>query len=142
VQNSLYRKPIKETNTQFHPRVEFQGRRFYCNGESFSLSRKPKASKIIKAFMAQQSHCLSRTELLTALFEIGKRPIEISSEDSLSWTRNQSLNRLICRLRGEFQRRFQSVMHPSTEWFYYDTKGRQWILYKLPGECADGKLRA
>jgi hypothetical protein len=62
--------------------------------------------------------------------------------EQFEWTRGQSLNRMMSRLRIEFDRRFQGHVPQGLHWFHFDGKSDHWLLYKLAGEGANGKLYA
>jgi len=141
VEQSYYKKRVRVSSSQVHPVMELHGRRFHCNGQLLSLDRKPLASKIIAAFMQKADLSLHKDELLQIMVE-GSSKAANRRFEQYSWTRGQSLNRLMSRLRIEFAHRFQGVTPQKVYWFHYDSLASRWLLYKLPGEGADGKLYA
>lgn len=128
----------KTTHTQIHPKVSFSNRRFHCNGYQVALGRKPKSCRVVQALMNDPCMSATRSRLMSLLFG----DVSESQSPSSLWIQSQSLTRLMCRLRSEFEAKFCDAVPRGTVWFYYDNKSHEWVLYKLPSECADGKLRA
>jgi hypothetical protein len=136
---SIYKRRVRVTSSQVHPLMELHGRKFHCNGQHLNLERKPLASKIVSAFMEERDLSVSR-QALVGIMTHGTAPSAQRRTEQYEWTRGQSLNRLMSRLRVEFNRRFQGHVPPGLNWFHYDSRAHQWVLYKLPGEGADGKF--
>lgn len=139
--DSLYRRRVRVSSSQIHPRMELHGRKFHCNGHFLNLQRKPLSSKVIEAFMRERELSVHRDDLVRIMTEDGDKGSD-RRRSQYVWTRGQSLNRLMSRLRIEFDHRFQNVVPGGIHWFHYDSSTCTWLLYKLPGEGANGKLYA
>ncbi|MCX6125013.1 MAG: hypothetical protein NTV34_09750 [Proteobacteria bacterium] len=138
---SYYKRRVRVSSSQIHPLMELHGRRFHCNGEFLSLDRKPLASRIVTAFMQERELSVSKGTLVNIMTK-GSHEGAVRRTEQYEWTRGQSLNRLMSRLRLEFEKKFQAVVCPGIHWFHFDSQADQWLLYKLPGEGANGKLYA
>lgn len=141
MEQSYYRKKARVSSSQIHPVMELHSRRFHCNGQLLNFDRKPLSSKIIAAFMQKSDLCIHKDELVKIMVE-GSSKASARRLEQYAWTRGQSLNRLMSRLRIEFEHRFQGVTPNGIYWFHYDPRTSMWLLYKLPGEGANGKLYA
>lgn len=126
------------TSIQLHPKMELHGKRFHCNGVRLSLARKPLASKIITAFMRDTRRAMTREALVQMITPPSHK--NSSTSDRCIRSREQCLNRLLSRLRIEFRQKFQGVVPEGTYWFHYTPHKSSWLLYKLPGEGADGQF--
>lgn len=138
---SLYSNRTHTSATPFHPRMELVGWTFHCNGHAIYLGRKPIASKIVRAFLSQKNRCLSKYDLITAVMNPSSPSIEDRTANFV-WSKGQSLNRIMSRMRNDFTQSFQMVVPSGFHWFHYDAASDEWLLYKLPSEGANRKLYA
>lgn len=136
-----YRRRVRVSSSQLHPIMEMHGKRFHCNGQLINLERKPLSSKIIARFMEEKDLTIPKDELVKVMTGGNSKGAQRRSAQ-YEWTRGQSLNRLMSRLRIEFESKFQGVVPAGLHWFHYDNRCGLWLLYKLPGEGANGKLYA
>ena len=132
------RRKTRLTSLQVHPKMELHDKKFHCNGVRLNLARKPLASKIVNAFMQDAKQALSKDVLVRTITPLAVRDIPPSPRFRKS--KEQSLARLLSRLRAEFSQKFQGVVPIGTYWFHFASTKKSWVLYKLPGEGPDGEF--
>lgn len=132
------RRKTRLTSLQVHPKMELHDKKFHCNGVRLNLARKPLASKIVNAFMQDSRQALSKDMLVRSITPASARDLTPSPRSKRS--REQSLARLLSRLRAEFSHKFQGVVPHGIHWFHFASTKKSWVLYKLPGEGPDGEF--
>ena len=132
------RRNTRLTSLQVHPKMELHGKNFHCNGVGLNLKRKPLASKVISAFMQDARQPMSKATLVRMIAP--NCLLEGSLSPRVVRCREQSLARLLSRLRAEFRLKFQGVVPEGTHWFHFAPLKNSWLLYKLPGEGPDGEF--
>jgi hypothetical protein len=109
------------------PEVRLVGRVVYCNGHTLNLCRKPVAARLVQTFFDERN--LSKRVLVGAQVGNNENILEI---DRLTHFRSQTINRLISRIRVDFDEAFGEVVPAGTRWFHYDQTTRQWSLCHVP----------
>lgn len=132
------RRRMRLTALQVHPKMEWHDKRLHCNGVRLNFSRKPLALKIVRAFMQDIRRPMSKSSLLQILNPDPHQKAAPSPRSRKS--REQSLSRLLSRLRTEFKQKFQGVVPTEIYWFHFSQLKNSWLLYKLPGEGVDGEF--
>lgn len=132
------RRNTRLTSLQIHPKMELHGKNLRCNGVGLNLGRKPLASKIVFAFMQDARQPLSKLALVRMITPSSL--IKSMTTPRALRSREQSLARLLSRLRAEFKLKFQGVVPEGTHWFHFASHKNSWLLYKLPGEGPDGEF--
>ena len=118
------------------PELELRGMRFVVNGKSYSLDRKARAFRVLRAFFNCNEPAMSVGELMDWLRKDEGVPVRQS--ERADKCERASIVRIISRMRSEFERVFKASTPKGFRWFYFDRDRNHWVLFRMPATGADG----